>query len=110
MRDETVIIRKSPASFAYLFWLTGVRRGEHAVVKPAGTTVGRDAACEIVLDDETVSLEQARIRREEDGWVLYDLASANRTEAAGAPVYVKVLADGDHITFGTTEMVFRDLA
>ncbi len=65
MRDETVIIRKSPASFAYLFWLTGVRRGEHAVVKPAGTTVGRDAGCEVVLDDETVSLEQARIRREE---------------------------------------------
>ncbi len=36
MSDETVIIRKTPPSFAYLFWLNGVRRGDHVMLRSGG--------------------------------------------------------------------------
>lgn len=78
-------------------------------MKPAGITIGRGAECDVVLDDDTVSMEHARIRREDDTWVLYDLAAANRTTAAGHPIFTKTLADRDRVAFGLTEMVFRDL-
>src|SRR4051794_26680775 len=110
MRDETVIIRKAPASYAYLFWVSGMRRGEHAALEPEGTTVGRDAECDIILDDDTVSFEQARLRKEEGQWYLYDLASANTTAVAGAgSIYRHAVQDKERITFGSTEMVFRKL-
>lgn len=111
MRDETVIIRKKRAqSYAYLFWLSGVRRGEHASLAPEGTTIGRDPDCEVVLDDDTVSAEQARIRQEDGQWFLYDLASANTTMVGDElPVYRHALSDRDRLTFGETQMMFRAL-
>jgi pSer/pThr/pTyr-binding forkhead associated (FHA) protein len=107
--SETVIIRRTPPSFAYLFWVSGVRRGEHASLAAEGTTLGRGAEADVVLSDDTVSDEQARVRKEDDSWWLYDLASTNTTHVAGQPIYRHKLADGDRITLGTTEMVFRVL-
>lgn len=110
MRDETVIIRKKRSSYAYLFWVTGIRRGDHAALEAEGTTIGRAADCDVILDDDTVSAEQARIRLEEGEWYLYDLAAANRTTVTGAgEVFRHVLADRERVTFGETEMVFRVL-
>lgn len=109
MNDETVIIRRTQPVFAYLFWTEGVRRGEYAQLVPEGVTLGRGAEADIILDDDTVSAEQARIRREGTTWVLYDLASANRTVRAGQPVARAELTDGDHLAFGNTPMVFRCL-
>lgn len=107
MADETVVIRREPASFAYLFWLTGVRRGESVMLKKAGSTIGRAADVDVLLDDDTVSMEQARIRQEDGNWWLYDLAATNRTTVDGAAVARHPLVDRDRITFGETSMVFR---
>jgi pSer/pThr/pTyr-binding forkhead associated (FHA) protein len=109
MSDDTVIIRKGPSAFAYVFWVSGTRRGDHAAVSPEGTTLGRDHEADVLLDDPTVSLEQARIRREDDEWFLYDLASTNRSVAGTSPVFRHALSDGERLTFGETEMVFRVL-
>ena len=110
MAEETVIIRRTPASFAYLFWLSGVRRGEHASLDPSGTTVGRGGESAVIVDDATVSIEQSRLRIEDGAWFLYDLAATNATSVAGQPVHRHQLKDGDRITFGETEMVFRVLS
>lgn len=109
MSDDTVIIRKSPASFAYLFWLSGIRRGDSVMLNAGGSTIGRGREADVLLDDETVSDEQARIRKEGDAWFLYDLAATNRTAVDAKPVARHQLADGDRLTFGTTEMAFRAL-
>ena len=109
MADETVIIRKVPSSFAYLFWVNGIRRGDHAMVRAEGCTIGRGREADVLLDDETVSEEQARIRKEGDVWFLYDLASTNTSAVGGTNVYRHPLNDGDRMTFGETEMVFRAL-
>ncbi|MCC6382300.1 MAG: FHA domain-containing protein [Dehalococcoidia bacterium] len=109
MRDETVIIRKAPTSFAYLFWVSGIRRGDHAVLNPEGTTVGRGREADVLIDDPTVSEEQARIRKEGGAWFLYDLASTNMSEVDSARTYRTALQDKARLTFGETEMVFREL-
>ena len=109
MSDRTIIIRRQPQSFAYLFWVDGPRRGDHAPLTTTGTTIGRGREADIVLDDETVSAEQARIRFEQGSWYLYDLASTNRTAVAGEPTVRRALQDGDRVTLGMTDMVFRVL-
>ncbi|HEY7294199.1 MAG TPA: FHA domain-containing protein [Dehalococcoidia bacterium] len=48
-------------------------------LKPAGTTLGRDEMCEIVLLDDRVSRQHARITFEDGGYVLRDLGSRNGT-------------------------------
>lgn len=110
MRDETVIIRKAPVSFAYLFWVNGIRRGDHAVLDAQGTTIGRGREVDVLIDDPTVSEEQARVRKEGDVWYLYDLAAANTSEVDHTAVYRTELHDRARLTFGETEMVFRELA
>ncbi len=110
MSDDTVIIRKTPASFAYLFWLSGIRRGDSALVREEGSTIGRGREVDVLLDDDTVSDEQARIRKENGTWFLYDLASTNRTMVGAESVARHELKDGDRLTFGTTEMAFRALS
>ena len=109
MSDETMIIRKTPPSFAYLFWLAGVRRGDHATLRVEGTTMGRSGDADVVLDDPTVSEEHARIRQEDGQWYLYDLASSNTTAVGDEPVHRHALADRDRLTVGTTELMFRSV-
>lgn len=107
MNDDTIILRREPPSFAYLFWTNGVRRGDSVMLTATGSTIGRRADAEVVLDDPAVSAEQARVRMEEGEWWLYDLAATNRTVVDDAPVTRHRLSDKDRVTFGETTMVFR---
>jgi pSer/pThr/pTyr-binding forkhead associated (FHA) protein len=52
------------------------------------------------LDDSKVSSEHARIRMEQGGFVLYDLASTNCTYVNGQQIQKQMLRDGDQIKFG----------
>jgi len=107
MSDETVIIRKTPVTFAYLFWLNGVRRGDHVMLREQGTTIGRSGDAELVLDDPAVSGEHARIRLESGTWYVYDLASSNSVLVGGQPVHRHALADQDRLQIGNTQFAFR---
>jgi pSer/pThr/pTyr-binding forkhead associated (FHA) protein len=107
MSDETVIIRKTPPSFAYLFWLNGIRRGDHVMLQEAGTTLGRSGVAEVAMDDPTVSDEHARIRLEGGNWYIYDLASSNAVLVGGEPVHRHALVDNDRLRIGMTDLVFR---
>jgi pSer/pThr/pTyr-binding forkhead associated (FHA) protein len=107
MSDETVIIRKSPPSFAYLFWVNGVRRGDHVMLHEEGATIGRSGTAEIALDDPTVSDEHARVRWEAGSWFVYDLGSSNSVMVGGEPVHRHALNDKDRLQIGITQFVFR---
>jgi pSer/pThr/pTyr-binding forkhead associated (FHA) protein len=109
MSDETVIIRKTPPSFAYLFWLSGVRRGDHVGLRPDGNTIGRSGEAEIALDDPTVSDEHARIRAEGGVWYVYDLASSNTVLVGGEAIHRHALADKDRLRIGETDLMFRQV-
>ena len=86
-----------------------------AFVLPSGTqdsfTIGRDAACDLVLLDMTVSRSHAGLRREAGGWLLSDVGSTNGTRLNGWRVTAPVpLRAGDKITFGSMTMVVTEHA
>lgn len=76
----------------------------------AETDIGRTAANTIVLSDATVSRQHARVRLQEDRFVLFDLGSANHTYVNGSLVEQPCpLQDGDVVRFGDVELVFKQL-
>ncbi len=84
-------------------------------VLPSGAqdsfTIGRDAACDLVLCDMTVSRSHAGLRREADRWLLSDAGSTNGTRLNGWRVTDPVpLRAGDRISFGSMTMVVTEHA
>ncbi len=69
-------------------------------------SAGRHAACEIFLDDITVSRRHAEFRRDNGDYRVVDLGSLNSTYVNRAAVDSAVLADGDEIQIGNFRLVF----
>ena len=69
-----------------------------------GTTgellVGRHHACDVVLDEPSVSRMHARLVFRDGTWVLQDLESTNGTIVNGAVVGRCVLRPGDEVVLG----------
>jgi len=103
---STLLLRRDITPKAYLVHTSGTRRGStHQLGRV--TLLGRRAADnDVVVDDPCVSLVHARIRLEEEEFVLYDLASRNGTLVNGEPVVRQVLVDGDIIQVGDTTLSF----
>ena len=67
-------------------------------------SIGRDASCDLMIADMTVSRVHARLERTPDGWLLTDLASTNGTRVNGWRVRGQVpVRVGDLVSFGTAE-------
>jgi len=110
---ETVMLSQPPPSFAYLIIKNGPRIGTLFRLNPQGTTIGRDWQNDIILDDEAVSRQHAKVRAEGEGdkkrFFIYDLASANGTFVNGKQILKHALEDGDEIEIGKTTLVFRKI-
>lgn len=113
--DHTVIIRGGRKGIrgplAYVVERNGIRAGRvHFVGEDTG--IGRDAANDVVLGDETVSRRHARIRIEDGKFVFWDLASANFSFAVDANgtksriLEPRPLADGDTVELGDARLTF----
>jgi hypothetical protein len=73
---------------------------------PAGTgasfTIGRDGACDLLIEDSSVSRFHARLDREADRWLLADTGSTNGTRVNGWRVRQPVTVQpGDYVMFGS---------
>ena len=69
-------------------------------------TIGRDAACDLVLADLSVSRWHAGLKRCASGWMLDDLGSTNGTRVNGWRVTEPVpVRPGDQVTFGAVTFV-----
>ncbi|MFZ5630504.1 MAG: FHA domain-containing protein [Spirochaetota bacterium] len=74
-------------------------------------TVGFDDDSSIVIDDNTVSPKHAKIERQGNKFVLYDLLSENGTWLNGRKLLrPKELNDFDEIGIGRTKLIFRKSA
>ena len=62
--------------------------------------IGRDPACDLVLDHPDTSRRHAELIKTPQGWLLKDLGSTNGTKVNGRAVQEQLLADGDQIVFG----------
>lgn len=79
--------------------------------KPA-LTLGRAADNDLVIaapiaNVDSVSLHHARLRRDQDEFIVRDLGSKNGVLVNGRHTIENVLQDGDRIGFGAAEAVFR---
>jgi len=81
--------------------------GERIDLGPAVMTLGRDAACEAQLDDESVSRRHAQIERTEEGWFVTDLESTNGVFVNDERVQRRRLACFDRVRMG--KQIFRFL-
>ncbi|WP_327676474.1 DUF1707 and FHA domain-containing protein [Kitasatospora sp. NBC_00458] len=67
-------------------------------------TIGRIPGSGLRLNDASVSRHHAELRREGEGWVLYDLGSTNGTHVNGHRIAGGVrVRPGDQVRFGNLE-------
>ena len=71
-------------------------------------SIGRAIDNDIVLNDFSVSRRHAFLKRESDGWVIYDNQSTNGVKVNDRAVPRAVVADGDEAAIGTFLLRFRE--
>lgn len=112
--NKTEQLQVEPPSFAWLVIADGIHAGHIFRLHSDTTLIGRDAGCDVVLDDTAASRQHVKIRVEEGEekekvYVLYDLASENGTVVNGEEVVNHNLADGDRVNIGRTKLVFKQI-
>jgi serine phosphatase RsbU (regulator of sigma subunit) len=71
------------------------------VLNPRGMIIGRSGTCDVVLDNEKVSRQHARIFRDPFGrWLVQDLDSHNGIKINGLRVEVYAILPGEVVTIG----------
>jgi pSer/pThr/pTyr-binding forkhead associated (FHA) protein len=94
---------------AYVVITTGPRREAEFVLQGDETTIGRDPAADIPIDEPSASRRHAVILRGRDGFYLRDLGSTNGTYLFGLlRGEKKRLMEGDRFRIGRTEFLFHD--
>lgn len=80
---------------------------ERIAVTSAPVTIGRMSTNDVVLTDSNVSRRHAELRRDGDRWLIVDLGSTNGTLVNGKLAREHRLSNGDRISFGTSELIFK---
>jgi tetratricopeptide (TPR) repeat protein len=101
----------TPFSGSKLVVSGGPKAGEEFNLEDGEYVVGRSADNPICIADSSVSRKHIMLRRVGSGWTVSDLGSGNGTLVNGEPITDEtVLANGDVITMGDTEVTFSDMA
>jgi Protein of unknown function (DUF3662)/FHA domain len=80
---------------------------ESIQITTAPVVVGRLSTNDVVLADPNVSRRHAELRRDGEQWVLVDLGSTNGTLVNGKLAREHEIKNGDKLSFGTTEVIFK---
>lgn len=96
-----------PGGAPRLEFVGGPLSGQTVQLDAEVTTIGSVAGNTVVLSDPAVSRKHMGIRRVENRFELADLGSTNGVYVNGHRMGKKVLAAGDIMRVGNTEMVFR---
>ncbi len=70
-------------------------------------SIGRSNENDIVLNDFSVSRRHALLKREPEGWVVYDNQSTNGVKVNERLVPRSVVVDGDQLSIGTFQLRLR---
>lgn len=100
-----------PFSGPKLAVTAGPRAGEEFNLEDEEYVVGRATDNPICIQDTSVSRKHIMLRRVGSGWTVSDLGSGNGTLVNGDSITDEtVLANGDVITMGDSEVTFSDVA
>src|SRR5690349_11332505 len=87
---------------------TGPGMGSRYALGDNAVIVGRDAECDICINDQSVSRKHARIQPGIDGHYAVDLNSTNGTFVNDRPASMYKMKDGDYLRVGN--WIFRYLS
>jgi len=91
-----------------LIGLQGIAAGSTFALTAGDLTIGRGGESEIVLAENTVSRQHARVQRDGQGqWTLLDLGSANGVYVNGMRVQRAILSAGDEVKIGDNYFRFH---
>jgi pSer/pThr/pTyr-binding forkhead associated (FHA) protein len=91
-----------------LIGVGGLYAGHNFALVGETSMIGRDSECRICLsNDKMVSRVHARIVLEDSGHVLYDEGSSNGTYVNGVLVSSCILAIGDLIQCGSSQLKYE---
>jgi succinoglycan biosynthesis transport protein ExoP len=93
---------------ARLVIIAGAHKGTIVWLDKAEILIGREASCEVCLEDEAVSRKQCAVKAENGLFLITDFSSRNGSFVNGAQIREKVLQHGDKIRIGATELVFLE--
>ena len=91
----------------------GPRYGEQVPVPAPVVTIGRAAGCDVVIDDDSVSAQHARLEFDVGAWRITDLGSTNGTVVEGvrlAPNVPTPLPYGTTVRFGGVRTQFLEVS
>lgn len=100
-----------PGHLASLALMAGPRYGEELPVPSPVVTLGRAAGCDVVVDDDSVSAQHARLEYDLGAWRITDLQSINGTAVEGvklAPNVPTPLPYGATVRLGGVQLQFRE--
>ncbi len=100
----------APAPLLYkakLFIDTGPRHGGSFDLKKDLIVIGRSEDCDLVLKDDSISRNHARLELQRGGYTIYDLGSTNGTWVNGDKITSKTLTSGDVLMLGSTSCTFK---
>ncbi|MGH7546388.1 MAG: FHA domain-containing protein, partial [Gemmatimonadota bacterium] len=83
-----------------------MKSGEKFVLTASSVRIGRDAECAVRVADPHASRVHAEIRREGDGWVVYDLSTNGTLVNAERVQGNRPLAHGDMVRIASESFVF----
>ena len=97
-----------PTSLAKFVVRSGPQKGQRLLVKVPIVNIGRADYNDLVLSDESVSAQHAKLTRREGIWILVDLGSTNGTMVDGERIAEDTpLAPGCFVRFGDVQLVFE---
>ena len=100
--------RPSGQTLAKFLVRSGALKGQRLLVKVPIVNIGRADYNDLVIPDDSVSSQHAKLTRREGVWILTDLGSTNGTLVDGERIGGDVpIAPGAFVRFGDVQLVFE---
>ena len=113
---QTIVQPRGPEinSVAWLYCRKGLRKGQLYQLRKARNEFGGAPNLDVTIEDGFASSHHGAVLLEEGAWKLFDFASTNGTRINDMKIGTdapnpSVLNDGDVVTIGDTELVFKKI-
>ncbi|MEO6068389.1 MAG: FHA domain-containing protein [Gemmatimonadales bacterium] len=97
-----------PGPLASILVRSGTKKGQRIPIRVPVVNIGRAEYNDIVLPEESVSTQHAKLQRRDGVWFLVDLGSTNGTFVDGEKLSGEMpIAPGSTVRFGDASVVFE---